>query len=92
MPKLVCKDCQTEYKVVKSGAAVSDMFQDPPEPYKIWSCDAWACPGCGHVVMAGFPSNPLAEHFHEKFEELLAKIKNSAGGWYVENHEAPQQL
>lgn len=74
MPKLVCVPCQRQYRVVKSGNYVVDMFQHPPEPYKILNGDRWECPGCGHQIIAGFAQQPLAEHFEDRFQDLLDKV------------------
>lgn len=73
MPKLVCVPCQKQYIIVKTGNYVVDMFFDPPEPYRIQNGDRWECPKCGHQIIAGFALSPLAEHFEDKFQELLEK-------------------
>lgn len=77
MPKLVCVECERDYKVVVTGNYVIEMFCNPPEPYKILSGDRWECPGCGHQIIAGFGSTPLAEHFQDKFSNSLNKAFDS---------------
>ncbi len=77
MPKLVCVQCELEYKIAVTGNYVIEMFCDPPEPYKIFNGDRWECPGCGHQIIAGFALDPLAEHFQDKFSGLLNKIFES---------------
>ena len=86
MPKIVCYQCHVEYKIEKAGAVVVDMFRQPPQPYCIWSCDAWKCPGCGHTVIAGFGGQPMAEHFQARFPAALDEAKKS-GKWLVYNYE-----
>ncbi len=93
MPKLVCVKCHTELKIEKTGAYALEMFNKPPRPYKLWSADAWRCPGCGYVVLAGFPHEPLVEHYEEKFERILERVRESetaVQGWLIEDHERPQ--
>lgn len=41
------------------------------KPYKIWVGDKWACQGCGSQIVIGFPSVPVAERWHEKFDSLV---------------------
>ena len=81
MPKLVCKDCQIGYEIEKSGAWLIEMFSDPPRPYKIWSCDAWKCPGCDVVIMAEFGNEAIAEYYQPDFKDILDSCKKyeSAG-------------
>jgi hypothetical protein len=92
MPKIICKECQTEFRIAKSGAVAIDMFNDPPQPYQIWNCDAWTCL-CGHVVLAGFAAHPFAVHYQDDFAEVLARVRSSQvaqEGWVIENMEHRQ--
>ena len=76
MPKLVCVPCQRQYKVVKNGNYVIGMFSilpQPYQPYRIQNGDRWECPHCGHQIIAGFAVVSVAEHFEDKFQELLEK-------------------
>jgi hypothetical protein len=75
MPKLVCVDCEIELKPQDNGIYVIETASFGP--YKIWSADVWVCPQCKHEVVAGFGNGPLAEHYQDKFAELLEKIKAS---------------
>ena len=74
MHKLVCVSCQVEYVIEKSGATCVDMFNLPPRPYQMYNCDAWKCPGCGHIVLAGFANLPYAQHFEPDFQERLDAV------------------
>lgn len=71
MPKLVCVECQIQYRLVKSGNKVIDMFLYPPQPYKVRNGDRWECPNCGHQIIAGFSELPLAEHYQDDFSGVL---------------------
>jgi hypothetical protein len=72
--KLICVHCERSLVVVKNGATVVTMFDQPPRPYAIWSCDIWACPRCGVRVCAGFGMRPIAEHWQPQFAQLLTTI------------------
>ena len=76
MPKLVCCNCQTELEIEKNGVSVVEMFSQPPQPYRIWSADLWKCPQCQNEIVAGFGMQPLAEHFQEKFNDILERVKS----------------
>lgn len=85
MPKIICFKCQVEYKPKKNNIPVIEMFNEPPRPYKIWLADAWQCPGCQHVVVAGFGKGPIREHFEPDFPELLERVL--AAEWVVFSYE-----
>lgn len=78
MPKLLCPKCRVEYRSFTSGVNVIEMFNDPPEPYKIWLADLWVCPGCGGSIVSGFAFNPVAEHFQDHFKMDLEKARANA--------------
>lgn len=42
-------------------------------PYKLWMSDMWKCPGCGHQILIGVPTKPLAEHFEPDYAEQVAR-------------------
>lgn len=93
MPKLVCLDCQVSYRIEKTGAFVLEMAYNPPQPYKLWQADVWRCPGCGRMTVAGFAESPVAEHWQDKFDDLLEKVKagkTAQDGWLIEWHERPR--
>jgi len=85
MPKIVCVDCGVDFRIEKTGANAVDMFQTPPVPYKITSCDAWKCPGCGKVVLAGFASYPTVEHFQPEFNQYFLGIERKE--WTIKVYE-----
>jgi hypothetical protein len=87
MPKMVCFQCKVEYISKKNDVKVIEMFNEPPEPYKIWMADAWQCPGCQHIVVAGFGNGPIGEHYEADFPELLERVL--ASDWVVFDYEHP---
>jgi len=80
--KTICVKCEVEYKIVKNGNPVIEMFSNPPQPYKIWSADKWQCPICYHQIISGFAFNPIAEHFEDGFDAILDKVKKTKSTIY----------
>ena len=78
MPKIICVDCEVEYKPDKNGVYLIEMAWQPPQPYKIWHSDMWICPSCLHQVIAGFGHQALAEHYQDDFQPLLNSIRDSS--------------
>lgn len=92
MPKMVCFKCEVELVIEKSGVPVIEYFSDPPQPYQIFDADAWKCPKCGVVIVAGFGEIPLAEHYEDRFNSFLEGVKNThtaKTGWLVNDYEWP---
>ena len=81
MPKQICVKCSREFKIERNGVMVIEMFSYPPQPYKIWSADIWKCPTCEREIIAGFGHQAIAEHFQEKFDDILNKVQE--GEFYV---------
>jgi len=77
MPKMVCQKCKVEFRPKKNGVYVVEMYSDPPRPYRVWSADAWECPGCEHVVIAGFGNFPMMEHYESRFDEWYTALLES---------------
>jgi len=79
--KPICVACQRFYRAKKNGfffiEAMPTVSDAPagtaaPEawkPYKLWSGDLWECKGCGHQLVSGAGSEPIAEHYQPKFED-----------------------
>ena len=76
MPKMVCVECEVELKPEENGALIIENASFGP--YKVWYADVWSCPKCQHETVAGFGNNPIAEHYHEGFQEWLEKAKSRA--------------
>ncbi len=81
MLKPVCVPCQRFYRMVKAGFYfIEGMPKENPAspgtsepekwtPYKLWVGDKWKCHGCGHEILSGFGSGPIAEHFQTDFAQ-----------------------
>jgi hypothetical protein len=74
MPKPVCAKCECEFIPKQNDVRVVEYFLDPPQPYKLWCADLWACPKCGFEIVTGFGNNAYAEHFQEGFTEMLEDV------------------
>lgn len=84
--KPVCVKCQRFYRMVKSGFYfIEGMPKETPahagnvepekwKPYKLWVGDKWECLGCGGVLLSGFGSRPIAEHYQNNFDDLVKKF------------------
>lgn len=77
MPKLVCVECEKEYKPHRNGVYLVEMFNTPPQPYKVWHSDMWQCRNCGNRVISGFAEKPLKEHFQNGFDEWFDDLVKS---------------
>ena len=86
MKRPICVRCQTEFRNIKSGIAVIEMFSQPPEPYQIWLADLFECPTCKTRIVSGFAQEPLTHHFERDFERRLLQ---SGGDSPVYNYEYP---
>ena len=86
MKRPICVRCQTEFRNIKSGTAVIDMFSQPTEPYQVWRADLFECPMCKTQIVSGFAQEPLAEHYQDSFGYWLRK---AIEGTHVYNYEHP---
>ena len=75
MPKIVCSECQVEFRPTTNGVKVIEYASFGP--YKIWEADEWECPKCLALVVTGFAQEPRAEHFEDGFDDLLSRFKKS---------------
>ena len=76
MPKIICVNCEVEYKPDKNGVYLLEMAWQPPQPYKIWHADMLCCPDCLHQIVAGFGNQAMAEHYQDDFPTLLDRIND----------------
>lgn len=68
----VCTNCQIEFMKVDTGITLIEMFQqEPPVPYKLWSCDLFECPVCNQRITSGYAQHPFAQHFEPDFNLSL---------------------
>lgn len=91
MPKPVCVTCGLFFRPKRNGQVFEEGKPDGAEPvrytaedgtkwspYKLWSADLWECRGCGFQIIVGAGREPIAEHFHEDYEELRAAYGGDA--------------
>jgi primosomal protein N' len=83
-PLYMCAECQVEMRCKTNEVYVIEKATFGP--CNVWSADLWQCPQCGHKTIAGFGLEPLAEHYQDRFEGILAKARDS-GQYYVYQHE-----
>lgn len=86
MRRPVCVKCQRQFRNIKSGVFVIEMFCIPPKPYKIWMADLFECPTCKARIVAGFGDNPVARHYEEDFEHW---VREASEGFQVRDYEYP---
>lgn len=87
MPSLgnyICADCGKTMKPERYGIIGIEMFDDGKRPYKIWQCDLYKCPSCGHKVLSGFGFSSITEHFQDDFNDVLKSIKENPEKIWVE--------
>ena len=73
-----------------NGVIVVEMFNDPPQPYKIWFADSKKCLGCGNKVVLDFANLPLAEHFQAGFATTLDDVLRHSDVPVFYSYEKPQ--
>lgn len=82
--KPICCACRRFYRPERTGLSfIEGMPQrsdTPPGlgaresewvPYKLWSGDVWKCPGCGHELISGTGSIPIAVVHEDGFAEKV---------------------
>ena len=84
--KPVCVTCQRFFRCTRigfyftEGMPTENLAQpgtSEPEkwnPYKVWVSDRFECEGCGAVILAGFGSQPIAEHYQEEFTDIAMRL------------------
>lgn len=84
--KPICVKCQRFYRMKKAGYAfiegmpinngVQPGTAEPAgwKPYKLWAGDLWECKGCGHQLISGTGSHPIAEHYQPGFKDKVLKL------------------
>lgn len=83
MVKPICIGCNCFYRPKRNGVVFEECMPEggapmgQPEgwrPYKLWRGDLWKCPKCGHELISGVASLPLAEHYQPEYKDLAAKV------------------
>lgn len=78
MPKTICVDCQLQFQVENNGIyAVECMDKELLIPYKVWISDAWGCPSCDKLVLAGFGAFPVTERHETGFDVYMKNLDAS---------------
>ena len=80
--RIICADCGREFKNMKSGVLVKELFQKNKEVYRVWNGDRLGCPECGKTLVARFADKPIAEHWNkEKMTEVLVRCEKKTLGF-----------
>lgn len=69
----VCAQCEREMYAEKNGVVLVEYMnqEDEQRPYKLWQADLWKCAECGFEAVLGIAHHAFAEHWQEKFPDLL---------------------
>ncbi|OGO11453.1 MAG: hypothetical protein A2Y53_00100 [Chloroflexi bacterium RBG_16_47_49] len=77
MSKLVCVNCEVEYRAKTNGVLVIETASFGA--YKVWQADLLECPVCLNKIVGGFANIPLRQdHYKPDFPEWLEKAKQEA--------------
>lgn len=80
--KPVCVPCQRFFHCTKTGfyfiegmpkenrAKPGTLEPEKWQPYK-WVSDRFECDGCGAVILSGFGSGPITEHYQSEFSDVV---------------------
>lgn len=63
---VACSRCGLFMKSIKTGQIVEEL-DSRGDAYKVWSCDEFACDGCGARVVMRFGNGPIAEHYQSEY-------------------------
>lgn len=83
MPKIVCVSCEVEYRPETNGVLVNETASFAT--YKLWHADLLKCPKCHNLIIAGFASEPLAEHWQDDFIDIYKEAIRSGQRLYRDN-------
>lgn len=75
MSNPICAHCGLKMERVKSGVAILEEYQSPPEPYALWMADLFECSLCKNRVIADRALNPLARNHEQNFPTILEKTE-----------------
>lgn len=79
--QIICTDCGHEFKVLRAGVLVKELFEKNTEIYRIWTADILGCPICSKEVVARFGDKPIAEHWNkEKMQDALLQCETRIPG------------
>ena len=69
---IVC--CEQIMKRVEIGI-IAEQLTEKLEPFKLWSADLFKCTKCGHEIIAGFGTTPIAYCDDEEYEKAKKLYK-----------------
>jgi hypothetical protein len=69
---IACVRCGLFMKPIKTGQIVEEL-DGYGEPYKVWSCDEFACDECGARVVTRFASTPIVEQFQPEYAAVRTR-------------------
>jgi hypothetical protein len=69
--KPVCVKCQAAFEVKRLGVTVIETAGIPPEPFRLWRADLYACPICGYEALTQFAHEPIAQKSDSDFQAAL---------------------
>jgi len=83
--KIMCVKCGKQLKCKKNEVIVEESADNCS--YRIWEADLWKCPKCGTEIIAGFGSEPMAEHFEKdyRYQQVLAGLKERVKVYQLES-------
>ena len=73
MPVMICSACNVKLEAFKNDVYLDETAQFGH--YKLWVGDLYKCPGCGVEIVSGLGKAPIAEHYEERFEQIMEEIK-----------------
>ena len=82
LSNVFCANCKVFMKTKAIGVIVEETMDDG-KPYKLWSADLFECPSCMTQIITRFATNPIAEHFEERYA-ALSKAYIAKGLFYIE--------
>ena len=76
MQRLVCRLCLRWFRRMHVGVYVEERTRVAGEsvPYRLWHADLHECPSCGYQIVAGFGTEPVAEHYEPEYAGLSEKL------------------
>jgi len=80
--KIMCVKCGKQLKCKKNEVIVEESVDSNSSC--IWEADLWECRKCGVEIITGFGLKPIAEHWQENYQEILAKVKKRARVYRLE--------
>jgi len=81
--RMMCVKCGKELKIKKNEIIVEELVDT--HSCRIWEADLWECPRCGTEIITGFGLAPIAEHFQDGYQKILAREKERVRVYQLES-------